>query len=121
VQARSASGDKAPRCVACGGLLKPATISFGQAMPERETAEAYRRSAESDLFIVIGSSLLVHPASSMPVAAKRAGARLVIINRDRTAHDDLADVVLHGEAGAMMTAILAALRRLQKSKRDGES
>ena len=59
-------------------ILKPDTISFGQAMPERETAEAVRRSEECDLFIVIGSSLVVHPAASMPLVAKERGAKLVI-------------------------------------------
>ena len=112
VQARIASGERAPRCDMCGGLLKPATVSFGQAMPEKETAEAYRRSGESDLFIVVGSSLVVHPAASMPVVAKRAGAKLVIINRDETACDDIADVIVSGQAGEVMAAILAHLRRL---------
>ena len=111
VQARIVSGEKAPRCEACGGLLKPATIFFGQAMPEWETAEAYRRSEASDLFIVVGSSLVVHPAASMPVVAKRAGAKLVIINRDETPLDNLADMVVHGEAGKMTEAILVHVRR----------
>jgi NAD-dependent deacetylase len=90
IQARLAKGEKSPKCVSCLGLLKPATISFGQAMPERETAEAYKRSEASDLFIVIGSSLVVHPAAYMPVVAKRGGAKLVIINRDETACDGMA-------------------------------
>jgi NAD-dependent deacetylase len=111
VQARIEKGEKAPRCEACGGLLKPATISFGQAMPEWETAEAYRRSEASDLFLVVGSSLVVHPAASMPVAAKRAGARLAIINRDETALDSLADLVVHGEAGRVMAEIITLVRR----------
>ena len=112
VQARLAKGEKAPRCDACGGLLKPATISFGQAMPERETAEAYRRSGSCDLFIVVGSSLVVHPAASMPVIAKRAGAKLVIINRDETACDRLADLIIQGYAGPVMAAILGEVKRL---------
>ncbi len=114
VQARIGSGEKAPRCETCGGLLKPSTISFGQAMPERETAEAYRRSEGSDLFIVVGSSLVVHPAASMPVAAKRAGAKLVIINRDETAYDSVADLVIHDQAGTVMAAVLAHVRRLRQ-------
>jgi NAD-dependent deacetylase len=80
-------------------------------MPEWETAEAYRRSEASDLFIVVGSSLVVHPAASMPVVAKRAGAKLVIINRDETPLDNLADMVVHGEAGKMTEAILVHVRR----------
>lgn len=106
IQERVSSGDRAPRCDSCGGLLKPATISFGQSMPERETAEAYRRSAACDLFIVIGSSLVVHPAAQMPVVAKRAGAKLVIVNRDETACDDIADIIVNGQAGQVMEAIL---------------
>ncbi len=112
VQARIARGDKAPRCDACKGFLKPATISFGQSMPEWETAEASRRSEECDLFIVIGSSLVVHPAATMPVIAKRGGARLVIVNRDETACDKMADIVVNGPAGPTMAAILENVKRL---------
>ncbi len=110
IQDRIAKGDKAPRCDACDGYLKPATISFGQAMPERETAEAYRRSQAADLFMVIGSSLVVHPAAYMPVTAKQAGAKLVIINRDETACDNLADIIIYGLAGPTMAAILDRVR-----------
>jgi NAD-dependent deacetylase len=111
IQERVRRGQKAPRCDSCGGLLKPTTISFGQAMPERETEEAYRRSEACDLFIVVGSSLVVQPAASMPLIAKRSGARLVIINRDETPLDDLADLVIHAQAGSTMAAILAEAKR----------
>ena len=111
IQERVHQGQKAPRCDTCGGLLKPATISFGQAMPERETEEAYRRSASCDLFIVVGSSLVVQPAASMPLIAKRSGSRLVIINRDETPLDDLADLVIRAQAGPVMAAILEETRR----------
>jgi NAD-dependent deacetylase len=110
IQKRIAQGDSAPCCDMCGGLLKPATISFGQSMPEQETAEAYRHSEDCDLFIVIGSSLVVHPAAYMPVVAKRGGARLVIINRDETACDDMADIVIHGPAGPTMAAVLEKVK-----------
>ncbi len=110
IQDRIAAGEKAPRCDACGGLLKPATISFGQAMPERETAEAFRRSAECDLFIVIGSSLVVYPAAQMPVVAKQSGSRLVIINRDETACDRRADIIIKGQAGTIMAAIMQEVK-----------
>ncbi len=66
------------------GPLNPATISFGQSMPERETAEAFRRSAACDLFIVIGSSLVVYPAAQDARRGETVGAKLVIINRDAT-------------------------------------
>jgi NAD-dependent deacetylase len=112
IQARVAAGEKVPRCDGCRGLLKPATIAFGQAMPERETAEAYQRSASCDLFIVIGSSLVVHPAAMMPVLAKENGAKLVIINRDTTPCDAMADIVYHGQAGSAMTAILEEVKKL---------
>jgi NAD-dependent deacetylase len=112
VQARLPREEEAPRCEACGGILKPATISFGQIMPERETSEAYRRSESCDLFMVVGSSLVVHPAAAMPVVAKRAGAKLVIVNRDETACDNLADVIIHNQAGPAMAAILTHVRRL---------
>jgi NAD-dependent deacetylase len=112
IQERIRKGEKAPRCGDCGGPLKPATISFGQGMPEKETSEAYHRSSLCDLFIVIGSSLVVQPAASMPVVAKQHGAKLVIINRDPTPCDDMADLILHGQAGPTMAGILEELKRL---------
>jgi NAD-dependent deacetylase len=111
IQQRILKGQKAPRCDACGGFLKPATISFGQSMPERETQEAYDRSSTCDLFIVVGSSLVVQPAASMPLVAKRNGARLAIINRDPTPYDGLADVVIRGQAGSVMAAILEYVKK----------
>ena len=110
IQVRIAAGDKAPLCDACGGLLKPATISFGQAMPAAETKAAYDRSAACDLFIVIGSSLVVQPAAQMPVVAKQNRAKLVIINRERTTCDPIADCVVHAQAGPTMAAVLEQVR-----------
>ena len=111
IQERIKKRQKAPRCDDCGGLLKPATISFGQSMPEKETQEAYHRSSLCDLFIVIGSSLVVQPAASMPLVAKRNGARLVIINRDPTPFDDIADLVIHDQAGPTMGSILEYVKK----------
>jgi NAD-dependent deacetylase len=111
IQERIKNGVKAPRCDDCGGLLKPATISFGQSMPERDTQKAYDRSSACDLFIVIGSSLVVQPAASMPLVAKKNGARLVIINRDSTPYDDMADVVIHAQAGPTMASILEHVKQ----------
>jgi NAD-dependent deacetylase len=110
VQQRIYEGESAPRCHDCDGLLKPATISFGQAMPEDETAEAMQRSSTCDLFIVIGSSLVVQPAASMPLVAKEEGAKLIIINRDDTPFDHLADAVLHASAGEIMTEIITRIQ-----------
>jgi NAD-dependent deacetylase len=111
IQERIKKGQKAPRCDNCVGLLKPATISFGQSMPEKETQEAYHRSSLCDLFIAIGSSLVVQPAASMPLVAKRNGARLVIINRDPTPYDDMADLVIHAQAGPTMASILEYVKQ----------
>mgnify|MGYP002396364245 CR=1 FL=1 len=110
IQERLQKTKKVPYCDDCNGPLKPATISFGQPMPERETQEAYHRSSLCDLFIVIGSSLVVQPAASMPLVAKRNGAKLVIINRDPTPYDDMADNVIHDQAGPTMAAILEKVK-----------
>ena len=93
------SAGVAPRCEACGGLIKSATISFGQAMPEREMERAQAATFRCDLFLAIGSSLQVYPAAAFPQLAKHNGARLVIVNRDPTPLDDLADLIVRGEIG----------------------
>jgi NAD-dependent deacetylase len=92
-----------PLCRDCGGLLKSATISFGQAMPEEPMRRADLASRACDLFLVLGSSLVVQPAAGFPVIAKRAGAALVIVNREETPLDGLADLVLHDEIGPCLT------------------
>ena len=89
-------------CSRCGGVIKTATISFGQAMPEAAMARAQRATVECDLFIVIGSSLVVYPAAGFPELAKQLGARLVIVNRESTPLDGIADLVLHREIGPTM-------------------
>lgn len=100
------AGEKVPRCDSCQGLLKPATIAFGQAMPERETREAQARSASCDLFLAAGSSLVVYPAAHMPLLAKQNGARLVIINLTDTPHDHYADVVIRAKTGEAMSRVV---------------
>lgn len=79
-----------PTCVKCGGLLKAAVVSFGQAMPETALKKAVEAAREANLFLVIGSSLLVHPAADLPVLAVRSGADLIILNREPTSVDALA-------------------------------
>jgi len=98
-----------PDCAGCGGILKTATISFGQAMPELEMARAEKATRECDLFIVLGSSLVVYPAAGFPALAKRCGARLVIVNREPTDQDGLADLALHAEIGPTLRAAVNAL------------
>jgi len=101
-----ADGDPAPECPECGGHLKPATISFGQAMPREVLAEAERQSRACDLFLCVGSSLVVQPAALLPLIAKQSGARLILINRDPTPLDEAADLVIRGEIGAVLPAIV---------------
>ena len=96
-------------CAACGGLIKTATISFGQPMPELEMRLAVEQALACDLFVVLGSSLVVYPAASLPLTAKRNGAKLVIVNREPTEMDEAADLVLHAEIGPLMTETLALL------------
>jgi NAD-dependent deacetylase len=88
-----------PKCEACGGILKSATVSFGQAMPEEAMRRAQEWTERAGVFIVMGSSLQVQPAASFPVMAKRGGALLAIINREPTPLDEYADFVHHGAIG----------------------
>lgn len=96
-------------CVFCTGLIKTATISFGQAMPEDKMALAAEEALLCDLCLVLGSSLVVYPAASIPIEAKRNGARLAIVNREPTEQDPYADLVLNTEIGPLMRDVLAQL------------
>ncbi len=93
-----------PHCDVCAGIIKTATISFGQPMPEGPMRRAQEETLACDLFLAIGSSLVVYPAAGFPVIAKKNDARLVILNRDPTALDPLADLVLNLEIGATLVA-----------------
>lgn len=101
---------RCPRC-ACGGFLKTATVSFGQAMPEEKLARAFTAAAQADLVIAIGSSLTVEPAASVPAAASRKGAAYVIINQGATAHDDIATVRLEADAAVVVPQFVTELKR----------
>ncbi len=96
-------------CIFCTGLVKSATISFGQAMPEVEMERATEEALLADLFLVLGSSLVVYPAAGLPIVAKKAGSRLAIVNREETDLDPYADLVLNTEIGPLMTAVMARL------------
>ncbi|HEY2658895.1 MAG TPA: Sir2 family NAD-dependent protein deacetylase [Caulobacteraceae bacterium] len=96
-----------PACRACGGIVKTAVISFGQSMPEGPMARAEAESLACDLFLVLGSSLVVYPAAGFPLLAKRNGARLAIVNREPTEQDAYADLVLHDEIGPLLSEITA--------------
>lgn len=91
-----------PDCAICGGLVKTATISFGQAMPEEPMRRAEEETRAADLFLVLGSSLVVYPAAGFPERAKRNGARLAIVNNDPTPLDDIADLVVNAPIGEVM-------------------
>ena len=94
-----------PHC-ACGGWVKSATISFGQSMPVDAMRTAERETLQADLFISIGSSLVVYPAAGFPELAKRNGSRLVIVNRDPTGLDEMADLVLNRSIAEVMGTVI---------------
>lgn len=94
-----------PHC-ACGGWVKSATISFGQSMPVDAMRKAERETLLADLFIVIGSSLVVYPAAGFPELAKRNGSRLVIVNREATGLDDMADLVVNRSIAEVMGTVI---------------
>ena len=107
VRARFEADGRAPLCTACGGFIKTATVSFGQSMPEAAMRCAEELTLRADLYIAIGSSLVVWPAAGFPVLAKRNGARLVIINRDETEFDDIAHLVVRQDIGAVLEPFIA--------------
>ena len=114
IQERVEAGEAVPTCDRCGGWLKPATISFGQAMPERAMREAERRASQADVLLVIGSTLVVYPAASLPGLALAAGARLAIINLSETPYDHAAQVLIRERAGVVMSGVLERIKaRLQ--------
>ena len=106
VRERFAAHARSPDCDACGGYIKTATISFGQAMPEGPMRQAEELTLSCDLFLAIGSSLVVWPAAGFPLMAKRNGARLVILNRDATEFDDIADLVIHEDIGSVLAPFI---------------
>ena len=107
VRSRFETTGEAPHCDSCGGVVKSATISFGQAMPEEAMRRARELTLACDLFIAVGSSLVVYPAAGFPVLAKRNGARLVIVNREPTELDEIADLVLNAEIGPSLASFIA--------------
>ena len=94
---------KIPYCEDCGGIIKTATISFGQPMPEEGMQIAQRKTLGCDLFITIGTSLVVYPAAGFPKLAKEIGAKLVIINNEPTDFDPIADLVIHEQIGQVFS------------------
>ena len=111
IEDRLRSGIKVPYCDECSGILKPDTISFGQAMPRDKVQESLRLARECDLCLVLGSSLVVYPAASIPAHAAEHGARLVIVNRDETPLDQAAHLVIHDSVGRVLPRILEGLKQ----------
>lgn len=101
-----AEGGRAPDC-ACGGHIKSATVSFGQAMPEDAMLRSHELAGSCDLFLSIGSSLVVWPAAGFPMRAKQHGARLVIVNREPTEFDEMADLVIRNDIGDVFGPFIA--------------
>jgi len=106
IQDRLDAGEDIPLCDHCGGLLKPATISFGQSLPQKVLKIAFDESEKCEAFLVIGSSLQVQPAASLPQIAKKNGAWLGILNRESTPLDDLADSRSIGSAGQVLADVI---------------
>ena len=106
--ARVQAGEEDPACERCGGILKSATISFGQNLDPGLLARAEEAAATAELFLAVGTSLTVYPVARLPEIALDAGARLVIVNAEPTPLDDLAHAVIRGQAGEMLTALVAA-------------
>jgi NAD-dependent deacetylase len=101
----TAAGGQAPDCD-CGGHIKSATVSFGQAMPEPAMRRAEELTLACDLFLAVGSSLVVWPAAGFPLLAKRNGARVAIINREATEFDEMADLVIRDDIGAILSPFI---------------
>ncbi len=109
IQAELVAGVEVPHCARCGGLLKNATVSFGQPLPEAALQAAERAARACDLCLVVGSSLVVYPAAYVPIYAAESGAPLAIVNATPTPLDELARLVVRAQAGAVLSAAVAAL------------
>jgi NAD-dependent deacetylase len=106
--ARVRAGETDPACRSCGGILKSATISFGQSLVREDLARAQSAAETCDLLLAVGSTLSVHPIAGVVPVAKESGARIVIVNAEVTAMDHLADVVLRGGIGEILPRLVAA-------------
>ena len=95
-----------PPCQECGGMLKPDVVMFGEALPQDTLHQAWEQAQGCDLFLAIGSSLVVQPAASLPAVAKQSGARLVIVNKEETPLDSLADLIIRDSASSALAGVL---------------
>jgi NAD-dependent deacetylase len=106
---RVRAGEDDPPCAECGGILKSATISFGENLVPEDLERAQRAAAGADVFVAAGTSLGVYPAAALPEAALANGARLVILNAQPTPFDDVADAVIRDQLGDVLPAIVSRL------------
>jgi NAD-dependent deacetylase len=118
VHARIEAGDEAPDCDECGAPLKSATISFGQMLPHEELHRAAQWAREADLFMAIGSSLVVEPAASIPRLAKNRNARLVIVNGTETPLDYAADLIIRQPIGRTLSAVMERICGAQSPRKE---
>lgn len=109
IQERLDAGEEDPRCETCGGILKSMTVSFGQTLPSDVWMEAAQLARDCELFVALGSSLVVHPAAALPEIAVRHGAQLVIVNRDPTPLDGVAALVIHDGIGETLERVMTAM------------
>lgn len=116
IKARWEAGEEIPDCEECGGMLKPDAVLFGEQLPAAVLEEASRRSSQSDLFIVVGSTLIVYPAAYMPAYALRGGAKLIIVNLSDTPLDPQADVIIRTKAGEAMSKIVERVKDKMETK-----
>ena len=107
---RVQAGDADPACLECGGILKSATISFGQALVPEVIDRAMQAATRADLFIAVGTSLQVYPVAGMVPLASNAGARIVIVNAQPTPFDDIADAVISRAIGEVLPLICNSIR-----------
>ncbi len=110
IKERLKAGEEIPDCKACHGILKPDTVFFGESLPARDLQEATAHSKAADVFLVIGSTLLVYPAAYMPVYAVEAGAKLAIVNLTATPVNEDAEVVINGKAGDIMSQVVEMVK-----------
>ena len=111
IKIRLDEGEEIPDCADCKGMLKPDAVFFGESLPAEVLAEAERRSSNSDVFIVIGSTLIIYPAAFMPSYALNAGAKLIIINLSSTPLDGDANVLIQAKAGEAMSGIVERVKQ----------
>jgi NAD-dependent deacetylase len=105
-------GIHVPYCEHCNGPLKCATIAFGQSLPAAVLDRSFQHAKNCDIFLTVGSSLVVQPAALLPYEAKRAGARLILVNLSTTPYDQIMDIIVPGKAGEVMESIMEEFRKL---------